>query len=118
MENRDKRTLNREARAKQVKRAKFNIITIVTVLVITGTIICFTLFSNAQEITSECSEVHYISIEVSVDDTLWDLAQEYKSDINKSTKETVKEIMALNNMSNDKIYAGQYILVACCVTID
>ncbi|MFI3207707.1 MAG: LysM peptidoglycan-binding domain-containing protein [Eubacteriales bacterium] len=118
MENKDKRISNREARAKQVKRTKFNIVTIITILIINCSIICFSIFSSAEEITPEYTDVHYYSIEVSSNDTLWELAQEYKSDLNKSTKETVEEIMELNNLSNDKIYAGQYLIVASCMVCD
>lgn len=102
----------KESRAKQVRQAKFNLLIIVTVLVVNITIVAGTLLTSAQESDAVTYDVQYISLEVQSGDSLWSIAQEYKSNPDINTKEAVDEIIALNQLSNDSINEGQYIIVA------
>ncbi len=111
--DRSERLVKRELRQQQVKRTKFNIFIIVAILLINITIIACTLLSNAQEIeTKDNYTVHYISYEIESGDSLWSIAQEYKSNPELSTKEAVNEIKEINHLSKETIYEGQYIIVA------
>lgn len=53
----------------------------------------------------------YVSIPLDRGDTLWDIAIDYSSGLDISIKEYIKEIQSINNLSDDKIIAGQHLIV-------
>lgn len=57
------------------------------------------------------SNITYISIPVSYNDTLWGIADEYYSGEFGSIKSYIKEIKRCNNLKSDTIYAGKHIVV-------
>ena len=61
--------------------------------------------SNKQQ------EAEIITYTISRGDTLWNIAQEYKS-ADCSTKEYIKEVMELNSLSTNKIQEGQHLMLA------
>ena len=70
------------------------------------------LIVKAADHTS-CKPVnkYYTSITIQSDDTLWDIAKQYNSASSNNYTAYINEIKQLNNMSSDKLYAGQNILV-------
>lgn len=109
----NKREQIRIDRAEKVRRDKFNIMMIGTILLVTLIVVCSTLLANASEETTEKSDKCYLSVVIEQDDTLWDIAKRYNTDEEISTKEYVDEIMYVNGLETDTIYAGQYIIVKC-----
>ncbi len=109
----DKRERTRIDRIEKVRRDKFNLVMIGTIILVTVIVICSTLLASASEETTENSDKYYLSVEIEQDDTLWDIAKRYNADDTVSTKEYVNEIMYVNGLETDTIYAGQYIIVKC-----
>lgn len=80
------------------------------VIIIAGLLVVIMLaivaFSNN---TPRQQPVAYHSIEIKSGDTLWDISQRYKPSF-ISTKEFVRDIKELNNIS-DKIRSGNFIII-------
>ncbi len=55
---------------------------------------------------------YYKSVRVEAGDTLWTIADEYIADLNIDKQEYIAEICALNDICEDEIHAGDYIVVA------
>ncbi len=109
----DKRMMNRELRVKKVSRDKFNLMILATIIIVTILVVCSSLLTSAEEETILNSDKYYSSVQIESDDTLWDIAKRYNEDEEISTKEYVEEIMQVNGLETDTIYAGQYIIVMC-----
>ncbi len=56
-------------------------------------------------------EKHYKSILIEYGDTLWAIASEYKDSHYDSVHDYIDEVMQINHLKNDKIHAGQYLLI-------
>lgn len=85
-----------------------------TLCIIIGCGIVFgSFFAKAQDETTkeETSYKYYKSIVIETGDTLWNIAQEYKS-ADCSTEEYIKEVMELNSLSTNKIQEGQHLMIA------
>ena len=89
-----------------------------TALVIIVLTVCVILFSN-KKITNanENSESvklnkYYKTITIESGDSLWSIAKEYKTGSHKTTKEYLKELKSMNNLTSDQIISGQKLLVA------
>lgn len=54
---------------------------------------------------------YYTSVRVESGDTLWNIAEQYKTE-DASTKAYVKELCKLNKICENEIHAGDYIVVA------
>ena len=55
---------------------------------------------------------YYKTIPVEHGDTLWDIAEEYKTDDYASTADYVDALKRMNHLSGDTIYAGDRIMIA------
>ncbi len=55
---------------------------------------------------------YYTSIEVSVGDSLWSIAEEYMDAGNQSVYDYIDEIKAINGLKSDQIRAGEYLMVS------
>lgn len=106
----------RKERAMQKKRrqaAKRNmIILLATVLVITiGCIIFGSIFSAGEASASDVAKYkYYKSITIEKGDSLWSIAEEYRtSDV--STKAYIDELIELNNLTSNTIHEGQHLVI-------
>lgn len=54
---------------------------------------------------------YYTSIRVESGDTLWTIADEYVEGFNLSKSDYIAEVCQLNEISEDEIHAGDYIVV-------
>jgi len=55
---------------------------------------------------------YYKSVRIEAGDTLWTIADEYISDLNIDKQEYITEICELNDICEDEIHAGDYVVVA------
>ncbi len=55
---------------------------------------------------------YYKTITISPGDTLWSIAEEYRSGAYRSTAEYVKELRSINNLTSDNIVSGRKLVVA------
>lgn len=60
---------------------------------------------------------YYKSITIEKGDTLWDIAEEYITDDYDSVEEYVYILKEMNNLTSDKILAGQKLVIAYNDTI-
>lgn len=84
-----------------------------TVLFITiGSVVFGSSFSDAHE-SKEEQTIVYKSIRIQPGDTLWNIAQQYKTNDYKSTQDYVEELKRLNALESDQIQESKYLTVAC-----
>lgn len=98
---------------KQQNSKKKMMMLLATVLFITiGSIGFGSSFSDAHE-SKEEQTIVYKSILIQSGDTLWDIAQEYKTNDYESTQDYVDELKRLNSLESDQIQESKYLTVAC-----
>lgn len=99
--------MNKKKRSKKIKET-------VRFFVLSAIIICFVCVliiigkSSVQAETSKSGEICYKSIQIEAGDTLSSIASEYGM--------SVEEIRNINNMENNRIYAGDMLIVSYCGT--
>ena len=101
-------------RKKQVKRQKLAILFVAILVIIVGSIAFGSIFSKAHGnlIDEPVSFKYYKSIEIKQGDSLWSVAEEYKTEQYASTQEYVDELKQLNGLTTDTIHDGQHLMVA------
>lgn len=106
-----KAQLNRCKRQRQVKRNMFFLVSsILAIFIASIFLISFSTEANDEEHSP--SYKYFKSIELSEGDTLWSVANEYIDyKYYKNTDEYIKEVMKMNSLTSDQIYAGKYIIV-------
>ena len=55
---------------------------------------------------------YYKSVRIEAGDTLWTIADEYIADLNIDKQEYIAEICEINDIYEDEIHAGDYVVVA------
>lgn len=88
--------------------------TLTFVLLIAGVLIGSNLLDSSK-IEAESSKEnykYYTSIQVKSGDTLWSIADRYLSSEYSDRSAYMDELVALNNLSDTTIHAGQYLTVS------
>ena len=70
-------------------------------------ILLFIQLSSNTVIGSKDITVNYLSVEVYIDDTLWDLATEFIDTNYYNIEEYIEEIISINGLKSETIYPGQ-----------
>ena len=94
---------------RQKKALAFIILIFVSIGLLLGTSIN-ALASSKADIASY--NKYYKSVRVESGDTLWTIADEYIADFNIDKQEYIAEICSLNDICEDEIHAGDYVVVA------
>jgi len=96
-----------------VVRRQRGILALTIILVIAFGILLGTsinaLASSDKDISSY--NKYYVSIRVESGDTLWTIADEYIDGFNLSKNDYIAEVSQINQISEDEIHAGDYIVV-------
>jgi len=96
-----------------VVRRQRGILALTIILVIAFGILLGTsinaLASSDKDISSY--NKYYVSIRVESGDTLWTIADEYIDGFNLSKNDYIAEVCQINQISEDEIHAGDYIVV-------
>lgn len=102
---------NRIRRRRELRRRFFTLI--LTLILSAGVSITFFGFrTKAQSSNEEIQYKYYKSIIIESGDTLWDLAKEYGSpEYYDSRQEYIDEVMRMNNLADEQITTGQYIII-------
>lgn len=88
------------------------------VLMVVAAAVCIILFSNKKITNADESgnaanlTKYYKTITIEPGDTLWNIAQQYKSGDYRSTKDYVDELLSMNGLHSDEITSGQKLVVA------
>lgn len=67
--------------------------------------------SGQSKAAQNDSYKYYTSIEIERGDTLWNIAEEYMTPEYGSVQEYVDEIKAVNDLGDDEIHSGQYLMI-------
>ena len=87
---------------------------LVTLLLITvGTVVFGSSFTFAKDNESAANQQfkYYKSVMIEAGDSLWSIAEEYKTEHYANTQEYIDELVDLNNLSSETIHAGQYLMI-------
>lgn len=83
---------------------------IAAMMVIAGIVVSDSFPSHAQEDLTDGGK-YYKSITIEKGDTLWNIAEEYIPDDYDSIEEYISILMSINNLSQEKILAGDHLVV-------
>lgn len=83
-------------------------------LLIMGVLIGSNLLDSSRSEAENSKEIYkyYTSIQVESGDTLWSIADKYVTSEYSDRNTYMKELVALNNLSDTTIHAGQYLTVS------
>lgn len=111
-----RRRRNRIRRVKRFRRQC--IIALLTVgLIVMLTVSYNAILSEATTETGADSYKYYTSIEVAYGDSLWTIAEEYAGEEYTSAKDYIHEVMEINHLQEERIVAGQYLVVPYYSTV-
>lgn len=78
-------------------------------------IICFGVIIGNKSVSSASTEPHkqlnYISVEIQPGDSLWSIAEQYYTDDWADIPTYMEQIKEFNDLTNDRIHAGNYLSV-------
>ena len=108
----ERRIVRNRIRRKREMRKNF-LIFAVTVCLIAGCSVTLSGFrSNAKSDSAPAVYKYYKSITVAGGDTLWSIAEDYMDEEHYgSIYEYIREVMQINNLKNDAIYADAHLIV-------
>lgn len=93
-------------------RKNFLLFVLTFCLIVTTSIAVSSFRSNAKNDPSQEASKYYKSIVVSDNDTLWSIAEEYMNEAYYgSIYEYIREVMQINSLTNDAIYADAHLIV-------
>lgn len=108
----ERRIRNNRIRRRRELRRHFLIFILTLILSVGISVTFFSLRTKAQSSDEEIQYKYYKSIVIETGDTLWNLAEEYGIlEYYGSHQEYIDEVMQMNGLSDDKITAGQYIII-------
>lgn len=108
----ERRIRNNRIRRRRELRRHFLIFILTLILSVGISVTFFSFRTKAQSSGEEIQYKYYKSIVVESGDTLWNLAEEYSVlEYYGSHQEYIDEVMQMNGLSDDKITAGQYIII-------
>ncbi len=108
------RSKAKQRRIKEVARNKMLILLIVTFVIVIGSIVYGTIFASAHASSgeSDMQYKYYKSIVIEEGDSLWSIASEYCDEHYTDTQTYIDELISMNQLKSNKIYAGQHLVVA------
>ena len=113
MTTQEKRERLRLKRQKKVAKQKRILLFTVTCILIAGVIVCGSIFTLAKNPAEDMSQPkYYKSIVIEHGDSLWSIAEEYRTNAYTSTQEYVNELKQLNALTSETIHAGQHLIVS------
>ena len=96
-----------------------SIISFILILITAFTIIIFSNIVRAgEENTPDTAVKGYTYITVSSNDTLWDIACTYSDEHYTSVYQYIREVMNINGLTSDSIYAGSKLIIPVYTTPD
>lgn len=108
----ENRTNVKSKREIEIKQQKHIILLILTIMIIVCGCLAGSILSSAHGNSAEepIYYTYYTEQEVVYGDSLWSIAAEIDMN-NMTTKEIVKELKSINQLTGDAIYAGDTLIV-------
>ena len=112
-EVRKKYRIHTEKKRTELKKRTFLFAAITLLLVCLGVLFGSGLSAAAKSnaATSRTTYKYYTSIQVEAGDSLWSIAEEYASLEYDSRESYMREVAALNGLSDMTIHAGEYLTI-------
>lgn len=108
----DRARLKKQRRTKQIFGQLVGSAGIVLIIIAAFSINLFIINVKASsQLKDKVSYKYYTSVTVEAGETLWDIAQVYVSDDQASVQKYIDEVKQINHLVNDKIYAGENLIV-------
>ena len=108
----ERRIRNNRIRRRQEIRKNFLLFVMTLCLIVTASVALSSFRSSAKNAPSQESSKYYKSIVVSESDTLWSIAEDYMDEAHYgSIYEYIREVMQINSLTNDAIYADTHLIV-------
>lgn len=108
----ERRIRNNRIKRRRELRKRFMICIFTFLLVVTFSSLFFGFRTKAQESDEEILYKYYKSIMVQDGDTLWNYACQYGIEqYYDSHDDYIKEVLRINTLSDDKITAGQHLIL-------
>lgn len=108
----ERRIRNNRIRRRREMRKNFLLFVMTLCLIVTTSIAVSSFRSNAKNDASKETYKYYKSIVVSDSDTLWSIAETYMDEEHyESVYEYIREVMRINSLTNDAIYADAHLIV-------
>ena len=103
---------------------KKKLLTVINITVL-AILLCINVFSLMNVVTASTDKskavdtnLSYISVPISSNDTLWSIAEEYYTDDCGSITNYINEIKRCNALTSDEIYAGNNIIIPLYIRSD
>lgn len=108
----ERRIRNNRIRRRHEMRKNFLLFVMTFCLIVTVSIAVSSFRSSAKNDPLQESSKYYKSIVVSDRDTLWSIAKDYMDETHYgSIHEYIREVMQINNLTSDAIYADTHLIV-------
>lgn len=108
----ERRIRNNRIRRRREMRKNFLLFLMTICLIVTTSLTVSSFRSNAKNDDSKEPSKYYKSIVVSDSDTLWSIAESYMDEEHyESVYEYIHEVMRINSLKNDAIYADAHLIV-------
>lgn len=108
----ERRIRNNRIRRRREMRKNFLLFVLTFCLIVTTSVAVSSFRSNAKNDPAQEASKYYKSIVVSANDSLWSIAEEYMDEAHYgSIHEYIREVMQINSLTNDAIYADAHLIV-------
>lgn len=108
----ERRIRNNRIRRRREMRKNFLLFVLTFCLIVTTSVAVSSFRSNAKNDPAQETSKYYKSIVVSANDSLWSIAEEYMDEAHYgSIHEYIREVMQINSLTNDAIYADAHLIV-------
>lgn len=111
VQERQERT--RAIKRKQIAKRRLILLFAALFVITVGSIVCGSIFSSAKNPATDIPQhKYYKSITIEKGDSLWSIAQEYRTDAYEDAHEYIDELIQLNGLTSRVIHEGQHLIVA------
>ena len=98
---------------RQIAKRRMILLLAALFVITVGSIVCGSIFSSAKDPATDIPQYkYYKSITIEQGDSLWSIAQEYRSDAYEDVQEYIDELVQLNGLTSMTIHEGQHLVVA------
>lgn len=96
---------------KTIRQPKTQLTVLISGILIILSVLLLSELSGNTVLGSKDYEVNYVTVLISENDTLWDLSLEFNNTNHYSNTEFIQEIISINGLSSEKIYAGERLTI-------